>query len=178
VCTLERKLGGVVVERLDLAPFGFAVAIVAFFAKAPLMRIFRFMTVEAASGRLAKFHRWQVAPCARHRLVRVAELEIRECMIERLAVQLHDVGIASLVIGMAMVAFLLCRIWLAPMESLARRAIRGSVLVAVEAEPRLGFSRKRLVTFSALFLKLGMSVDDWPRHDKSLEQILRLRGGR
>lgn len=166
------------VERLDLAPFGFVVAIVAFFAKAPLMRIFRLVTIEAASWRLAKYHLWQVASGARHRLVRLAQLEIREGMIERLAVQLHDVGIPSLVIGMAMVAFLLCRIRLAPMESLARRTIRGSVLVAVEAEPRLGFSRKCLVTFAALLLKLGMSVDNRPRHHQSFEQILRLRGGR
>jgi hypothetical protein len=57
VCTLERKLRGIVVERLDLTPSGFAVAVVAFFSKAPLMWIFRFMTIDTASGRLAEYDR-------------------------------------------------------------------------------------------------------------------------
>lgn len=82
----ERKLGRVVIERLDLAPCDFAVAIVTFLAKAPLVWIFRLMTVEAASGRVTEFYCWCVAAGARHRLVCVSELKIREEMIERLAV--------------------------------------------------------------------------------------------
>ena len=82
----ERKLGRVVIERLDLAPCGFAVAIVAFLAKAPLVWVFCLMTVETASGRVTEFYCWCVAAGARHRLVCVPELKIREEMIERLAV--------------------------------------------------------------------------------------------
>jgi hypothetical protein len=82
----ERKLGRVVIERLDLAPRGFAVAIVAFLAKAPLVRIIRLMTVEAASGRVTEFYCWCVAASARYCLVGVPELKIRENMVERLAV--------------------------------------------------------------------------------------------
>jgi hypothetical protein len=82
----ERKLGCVVIERLDLAPRSFAVAIVAFLAKAPLVRIIRLMTVETASGRVTEFYCWCVAAGARHRLVCVPELKIGEEMIERLAV--------------------------------------------------------------------------------------------
>ena len=140
MCTLERKSGLVVVERLGLAPLGFTMTIVAFLAKVPLMRIVRLMTVGATSRRLAEFYRWYVTAGARHCLVRVPEFEIREGVIERLAVELDDVGISSLMVGMAMVAFLFCGIRSAPMKSLARRTIRGNVLMAVEAEPRLGSS--------------------------------------
>ena len=138
--TLERKFSLAVVECLDLAPLGFTVAIVAFLAEAPFVRIVRLMTVQAASGRLAEFYLWRVTAGARHRLVCVPEPEIRERMIEGLAVELDDVGISSPVVGMAMVAFLFCGIRLAPVKSLTRRTIRGNFLMAVEAEPRLGSS--------------------------------------
>jgi hypothetical protein len=140
VCALERKLGLAVVERLDLAPRGFTVAIVAFFTKAPLVRILLLVTIEAASRRLAELDRWRVTAGARHGLVRVPEFEIREGMIERLAIKLDDVGITSLVIGVTVVAFLFGGIRLTTVKPLARRAIRGNVLVAIKTTPRLGFS--------------------------------------
>ena len=140
VGALERKFRRAVVERLDHAPFGLTVAIVAFLAKAPLMRVVGLVTVEATPGRLAEFHRWGVTAGAWQRLVRVPQFEIREGVIERLAIEQDDVGISSLVIGMTMVAFLLCGIRLATVKSPARRTIRGNVFVAIEAEPRLGSS--------------------------------------
>ena len=73
-----------------------------------------------------------------HRLVRIPQFEIREGVIERLAIEQDDIGISSLVIGMTMVAFLLCGIRLPTVKSPPRRAIHGDVLVAIEAEPRLG----------------------------------------
>jgi hypothetical protein len=175
VCALEWKPGRAVVEWLDLAPSRFAMATVAFFAKAPLVRIVRLMTVEAASGRLAEFCRRRVTAAARNRLVRVSELEIRRCMIECLAVQLDDVGASSLVIGMTMVAILLCGVRLTPMKTRARRTIGSDFLVTPKAEPRLGLSRERLVTVAALLLELGMPLDDRPRRHQLFEQILRLR---
>jgi hypothetical protein len=169
VCALERKLSLAVIERLDLTPYGFPVAIVAFLTKAPFVRILLLVTVEAAPGRLAELFRWGVTAGARHCLVRVPEFEIREGVIERLAVELDDVGISSLVIGMTVVAFLFCGIRLAPVKPLARRAIGSNVLVAIDAAPRLGSSRERFVTFVALLLELGMSLDYRPRHDKLFE---------
>jgi hypothetical protein len=82
------------------------------------------------------------------------------------------------VIGMTMVAFIFCGIRLASMKSLGGRTIRRNFLMARKAEPHLGFSREGLVTVGALLLKLGMSIDDRPRHDKLFEQVLRMRGTR
>jgi hypothetical protein len=175
VSALERKFGRAVVERLHLPPRNFAVAIVAFFAKAPLVWILLLMTVEAATGGLPEFYRWRVTAGARHRLVRIPKKEICEGVIERLAIKLDDVGITSLMICMTMVAFLF-RIRLASMKAPARRAIHRNFLVAVQAAPRLGFPREGLVTIAALLLQLCMSFDDRPRHDKLFKQGLRLHG--
>ena len=83
---LQRKLRRVVVERLDTAPFDLAVAFVARFPQMTLVRIFRLVTIEAASGRVAEFDRLGVATCALHGHVRVAQDEIRDPMVECFAV--------------------------------------------------------------------------------------------
>jgi len=140
VRALERKFRRAVVERLDQAPFRFTVATIACLAKPPLVRVVGLVTVEASPGRLAEFHRRGVTSGAWQRLVRVPYFKIREGVIERLAIEQHYVGISPLVIGMTMVAFLLCGIPLATVKSSARRTIRGNVLVAIEAEARLGSS--------------------------------------
>jgi len=169
VSALERKPRRVVVESLDPAPRGFAVASIAFFAEAAFVRINRLVTVEALSGCLAEFDRGCVTAGARNCSVGVPEREIRKGMIECLAVQLDDVRFPSLVIGMTMVAFIFCGIRLAPMKSLAGRTIRGNVLVTRKAKPRLGSSREGLVAAAALLLKLCVSDNDWPRHNELLE---------
>ena len=137
VCALEGKSRRAVVECLDHAPIGLTVAAVAFFAEARLMRVIGLVTIEAPPRRLSEFYRWGVTTGAWHRPVRVPQLEIRKGVIERLAIEQDDIGISSLVIGMTMVAFLLCGIRLPTVKSPPRRTIRGNVLVAIEAEPRL-----------------------------------------
>jgi hypothetical protein len=169
VSALERKPRRAVVERLDPAPCGFAVASIAFFTKPPFMGIDRLVTVEALSGCLAEFYRCCVTAGARHCSVGIPKREIRKGMIERLAVELDDVRFPSLVVGMTMVALIFCGIRLPPMKSLAGRTIGGNVLVTCKAKTRLGSSREGLVTAAALLLKLCMSLNDWPRHNELLE---------
>ena len=110
--------------------------------------------------------------------MRIPKLEIRERVIESLAVELDDVGISSLVISVAVVAILLCSIRPAAVEALACRAISRDFLVAVDAKPGLRSSRERLVTFAAILFELGVPLDHRPGHNELLEQILRLRGRR
>jgi hypothetical protein len=169
VSALKRKPRRVVVERLDPAPRGFAVASIAFFTKAPFVRINHLVAIEALSGCLAEFDRWGVTANARHSSVGIPEREIRKGVIECLAVQLDDIRFPSLVVGMTMVAFVLCGIRLAPMKSLAERAVRHNVFVTCKAKPRLGLSRERFVTTAALLLKLCMSLNDWSGHNELLE---------
>jgi len=134
---LQPELGPVMVERLDATPCRLVMTIVAGFSKPPLVRIVRLVTVEAAAGGIAELYRLHVTIAAARGLVCIPELEIRECVIERLAVQLDDVGFSPRVIGMTSVAFLLPRIRLAPVKPPARGTFRGNVFVAPKAETGL-----------------------------------------
>jgi hypothetical protein len=133
VCASERKLGLVMVVRFDATPCRFAVAIVARFAEAPFVRIIRLMTVETASRRVAELYGLRVTAPALHRFVSIVQLEIRESVVERFAIELDDVGISPLVISMAMGAVLLHRIRLPSVKSPACQPIRGDFFVACQA---------------------------------------------
>jgi hypothetical protein len=138
MCTLERERRLVVVERFDLGPCGLAMTIVAGFPKTSLMRIVRLVTIEAATGRVAELCRLRVTADARYCLMCVPERKIRQFVIERLAVQLDDVGISPHMVCMAMIAFLSFCIQLTPVKSLTGRKVRGNFLVARNAVPSLG----------------------------------------
>jgi hypothetical protein len=140
MCAHERELGLVMIERLDASPCRFGMASFAFLAQAPLVRIDCLMTVEAASGRLAELCRLDVAPVALRGSVRIAQLKIRKGVIESLAIELNDVGLSPLVIGMAVGALLLDRIRLPSMKSLMSEPIRSDFLMACQAEAHLRFS--------------------------------------
>ena len=129
----QRKLRPVMVIGLDAPPCGLAMAAIAGFAKTPFVRILRLVTIEAPSWRIAKLDILQVTADAGHCLVSIPQLEVRHCMIERLAVEQDDVRITPLVIGMTLRAFLLRRVGLAAVKPPGRLAIGGDVLVAGEA---------------------------------------------
>ncbi|HEY6257721.1 MAG TPA: hypothetical protein VIY51_18220 [Xanthobacteraceae bacterium] len=167
--TLKRELRAVVVERLYATPCRLGMTTVACFSETPLMRIVRLVTVEAAPGRVAEFYRLRMTVAARHGRVCVPEREIRNRVIESLAVQLDDVGVSPLVIRMTMNAFLLRRIRITSVQPPAHLTVGGNFLVARETEPRLRTLRKRLVTVPALLLELGMPGHQRPGHDKPLE---------
>lgn len=139
------------------------------------MWVTRLMAVEASSRCVAELCRLRVTAGARHDPVRVPECKIRECVVERLAVQLDDIGIAAKVIRMTMVAVLALGLSLAPVKSFSQGTIRGYLFVTRQAEPRLRSLREWLVAVAAVLLEFGMSGDDRPGHDKLLEKGLRLR---
>jgi hypothetical protein len=170
---LESEFGRVVVERLRRPPGGLAVAIVAPLAEAPLVPIVRLMTVEAAPGCVAVSCRLRMAAAALRRLVRVPELEIRKRVIERLAIELHDVGISPLVVGVTVGAVLPRCIRLTPVKSPGHLTVRRDFLVACEAEPGLRPSRERLVAVGAVLLEFFMPADERPRYDQLFEHVLR-----
>jgi hypothetical protein len=130
MCASERKLGLVMVVRLDASPCRFAVTIIARFAEAPFVRIIRLVAVEAASGRIAKLYGLHMTAAALHGFVSIVQLEIRESVVEGFAIELDDVGISPLVISMAMGAVLLRRIQLPPVKSLTCEPIRRDFFMA------------------------------------------------
>ena len=104
--------------------------------------------------------------------MRVPKCKISKGVVERFAIELDDVGISSLVIGVTMIAVLLCGIRLTPVKPLPRRPVRRDFLVARKAQARLRFSGERFVALTAILLKFGMTIDDWPRENKLFKQVL------
>jgi len=173
---LQRELRFVVVERLDATPPCFTVTTVAHLAETSPVGIVRLVAVEAAPRSVAEFYVLRMTADARHGFVRVPKFEIRERVIEGLAVQLDDIGLAPLVVGMAMVAVLFHCLGLTPVKSFARPAVFGRFLVASEAEPTLRPACERCVTVAAILLELRMPGNDRSRHDQLFEQVLCSRG--
>jgi hypothetical protein len=172
---LQRELRFVVVERLDTTPPCFAVTTVAHLAETSLVGIVRLVAVEAASRSVAELYVLRVTTDARHGFMCIPKFEIRERVIERLPVQLDDIGLAPLVIGMAMVAVLVYCLGLTPVKSFARPAVVGRFLVASEAEPTLRPACERCVTVAAILFELRVPGNDRSRHDQLFEQVLRAR---
>jgi hypothetical protein len=168
----QRKLGDVVIERLHMHPDIFTVALVAFLAKLALVRITRLVAVEAETGRAAKLGGLRVTIVAGRRLVGTLQAEIRNCVVEGLAIELHDVGASAFVVGMADPAFLLRRIELVTVKAPAGQPIRRNLLVTFEALASLRLPRECRVAAEALLLELGVPFDERTRHDQPLQHVL------
>src|SRR5581483_6648062 len=175
VCADEREPGLAVIERLDLAPRCFRVAAFARSTKAALVRIVGLVAVEAASRGLAVFGGLGVATVAAGPLVRPRQDEVRERMIERLTIELNDVDLSPLVIGMTGAAFGFGCLRMAAVETPSRLAVRRNRLVASEAKLALGLAREGFVTAAADLFQLRMSADERARHDQLLEYPLGVR---
>lgn len=96
--SLQCETGPVVIERLGVAPFDHAVAIVAGFAEPPTVRIRLLVTFETDRRRLAEFHLLEMAARAWHISMRIDQPIVGEIVIERFPVKLRDVELTSLVI--------------------------------------------------------------------------------
>ena len=112
------------IERLQVQPSIFYVALVAFLAELALVRIVRLMAVEAESGRLAKLDVLNVTIAAGGRLVSAQQAEIRSCVVESLAIKLHDIGASAFVVGVTDPAFLFRSVELVTVKASARQPIR------------------------------------------------------
>lgn len=130
---MERKPGLVMVERLDSTPCRLAVAILACFPQPSFMRITRLVTIDAPLAGIAELFRRLVTSIAWNGLVRVPQRKVRKAVIEGLPIELDNVGISSLVIGVTLGAIMSRGIRLTPVKSLTRRSIRSNVLVTRQA---------------------------------------------
>ena len=134
VRTNEREFRLAVVERLDAAPGLLAVASVALFAELPLVCVARLVAIETAPWCLSKFDFLCMTAVATRRLVSTLQLEIGQGMVERLAIELNDVGISSLVIAMARLAILLFRIRLTTVKALSLEAVSCNLFMTGQAK--------------------------------------------
>ena len=91
-------------------------------------------------------------------------------MVEGLAIEANNVGLAALVIGMAMAALGILDGRMLAVESTFGGEIGGNRLVTIETKPVLSGFGEGLVALAAVFLEFRVAFDDFPRHDEFFEQ--------
>src|SRR5262245_53888482 len=173
VGAFEGEFRFAVVECPHPTPAILAVTAVALLTEPLLVRFLRLVTVVAASGGAAKRDRRSVAAVAAHRFVATFELEVRNRVIESLAIELDDVGAPPLVVSVTVPALLVQCVGVAAVKAPSVAAIGGCILVTRNAQTGLRLPGKRLVAVLALLLKLGMPGNQGPGHDQRFEDVLR-----
>ena len=153
-------------------------ALIAFVAELALVRIVGAMTIETKPWRFARLGASCMTVAASRRLVRAQEREIRGGVVEGLAIELHDIGSAALMVGVASPALLLRRVPLPAMKSPMRLPVGRDGLVALQAFVALRFARERRVAAEAVLLELLMAADQEAGRDQTLQHVLRPRGPR
>ena len=108
--------------------------------------------------------------------VGVHKAEIRQIVVEPIAIQAADAGCSPDMFGVAVAAVALQRLVLSAMIPDPSRAIGGDLRMAVETKRGLSLAAVGLVTLHAVKFDLRVSGDDGPGNHQSLEQSLRVHG--
>ncbi len=108
-------------------------ALRAFLAERAFMRLLLFMAGDALAGRFPKLLGRLMAAIAGKRFVRAFQIEIGKLVAKCFFVELHDIGVPALVIGMAMLAFGIDSIGTPPVQAALLLAISRDVLVTGDA---------------------------------------------
>src|SRR5262249_22183332 len=136
VPVVQRK-GGLVVVVAHVAPGDRVVTGGAVVPEPAFMRLFLAVTAEAVSGCLAPRLAGRVAAGARQRRVRALEREVAEIVVELLAAQFHDVGVAAEMLGVAGAAFRGLDGWKSTVETAMLAQVAFDLLVTVETQSGL-----------------------------------------
>ena len=147
----------------------------AFGPQASCVRIILLVTGDAIRGRFPHPLPRLVAARARDTRMSALEQEIRQIMAKCLRIQSDNVGLPSLVIGVAGPALAFPDRRVPAVESLSLCDIGSNRLVAIDTETRLRLLRERFMALRAVFLELGVPLDERPRIDELFEDVLRVR---
>lgn len=129
------------------------------------------MAVHALLGSLAEFLAFLVARVAGDAGMGAGQHEIGPLVVETPPVEADDVGLATLVLGMAGIALCLAR--RSTMETLTLPDVGGYrlVVVAGEAESRLTRSVGPVVALAAIVLQFGVRARELTRHEQLLQRV-------
>ncbi len=161
------KVGRAVIE-LAAAPVPGAVTIGAGLRELSVMRIVRLVTAGTARDDAAPWRMRLVALLAGQSGMGVVQGKVSEPVIEMRRIELHDVGAAALVIGMAGAALPLSGVRHVAMEAMMPTDIRGDLLVTLEAQGRLGAHVGAVMAAGAGRLELRVRTGDRPGHQQGL----------
>src|SRR5205823_5803873 len=165
VLVAQRK-GGLVVVVADVPPGALVVAGAAVASELPLVRLLFSMTGDAFLLRIAKGLAGCVTALAHHVEVRAAQRIVGVLVIELLVAQLHDVGGAAEMLGVAGAALRNVDAGEAAVEVAVLAQIAGDLLVTVETQLRLLAAVAAVVAERARLLVFHVSRAQLARHEK------------
>ena len=138
-------------------------------AKVTAVHIVPFMTAGAFRRRLSVRSAIVVATAATLRFVGAAQREFGQVVIEQARLQADDVCLATLVLSVAGAALSALCLRMASMKSPLFAEIYGDVFVAIQAEPLLRPSIKKIVAGAAGILGVCMRLGHRSGHDQTLQ---------
>jgi hypothetical protein len=148
----------------------FSVAIGAPLTEPLHVRLCVAMTRNALHGRFSERLALHMTRAAIATDMAAAQRKIGSIVIERRTLQTHDVGVATLMLGVTGLAEQLRLVFGdAPMETRQRRHVGTNFLVTIHAERRLLGRYERAMAVRTIVFQIGVPVDDRTGHDQSLE---------
>ena len=165
----DEWIARVVVIECHVFPAGRRMAVAAGRAEGTLVDVVVGMAVRA-------FVRGFTVLCARF-VTRIApgflvfaqQQVVCQRVIERIPVQVHDIRVAPLVVGMAGLTGFFTRLVGQPVKSHTHVYVPGDLVVTIEAQHALLPPFELLMAFIAVLLDIRMARDDLTRHDQGLD---------
>ena len=164
----QREPGLGVIKPHTCPAAGF-VAAGAIAAQLAFVRFFFLVTIDACGRHLTMFAARHVASRARYRGVRSLQGKVGLRVREGSGLELDDVGLAALVVGVAGAAMSGLRPGQPTVESLALCNVGSDGLMTSAAEGRLPRTIRAIVAARALLLVLRVTCDDRSGHQQRLE---------
>ncbi len=135
--TFQRETRLRMIEGADPAPALLAMAALTRLSQASLMLVVGLVAIDATVWSIPELDLCLVAAFARRLLMAAHKLKIRERMIEGFFVELNDVGVPALVIGVAEIAIRFCGVGPLAVHAASLLAVAGDILVAGKAKAGL-----------------------------------------
>ena len=164
----QREPGLRVIEPYACPAAGL-VAAGAIAAELALVRFLLLVAIDACGSRLTVLAARQVAGRARYRRMRSLQRKVGLRMREGSSLELDDVGLTTLVLGVARAALGGLRCRQSAMKSLVLCNVGSDRLMTGAAEGRLPRTVRAIVAARALLLVLRVTCDDRSRHQQRLE---------
>lgn len=165
VCTGQLEVRLLVIE-LPTCPTQGTVAFAARLCELSAMSVICLVAAYARSGRLAPCLFWLVAGIARQRAVRTLEREVSQVVIEQRAAQVHDIGFAPLVLGMACAALADARIGHAAVIAVVLPYVCRDRFVTIETQGSLSPDVRAVVAVCAGVFLLYVGTSHLARHQQ------------
>ena len=145
-----------VVIEFSAGPTRRTMALAARLAELPTMRVVALVAIDAVARSFTPGHAGLVATVAGERGMRALEREVGQAMIELSAAQMHDIGAAALVFGVACAAFTDTRIGHAAVIAVMLPQVARDLFMTIEAQRRLRSRVGAIVTVRAGLFLLDM----------------------